>query len=315
MKVLITGGSGSFGNAFVRHLLENKKADRIVIYSRGEHKQEEMARALGVWGKDHAGLRFFVGDVRDVNRLELAMRGIDTVVHAAALKIVPTAEYNPTECVATNIGGAENVVQAALRTGVKKVLALSTDKAVNPTNLYGATKLTAERIFIAANNLSAGQCHFSVMRYGNVAGSAGSVLPLFSRLAVAKKPITITDPRMTRFWITMDQAVAFAQRCLDMMNRGREIFVPKIPSIRIADLARAIAPNSLIEYVGIRPGEKLHECLLSEDEARNSWETQDYFCIEPATMFDKPSTVKRYASDTNKEWLEVAQLREMYGEA
>ncbi len=310
MKILITGGSGSFGNAFVRFLLERNAAKRIVIYSRDEHKQERMARELGAWGVDHPHIRFFIGDVRDRDRLGMAMREVDTVVHAAALKIVPTAEYNPTECVATNVGGAENVVHAALRSGVKKVLALSTDKAVNPTNLYGATKLTAEKIFIAANNLAAGQCAFSVMRYGNVAGSAGSVLPLFQRLAAEQKPITITHVNMTRFWITMDQAVAFAWQCLSDME-GREIFVPKIPSIRIVDLAKAIAPNLPTKSIGIRPGEKIHECLISDDEARNTLEFVDHFQIHTKT--ELPS-VPRYSSDSNTEWLKVAQLREMYGE-
>lgn len=311
MKVLITGGSGSYGNALVRKILNDDEFDRIVIYSRGEHKQEEMARLLGVWGKDHPKLRFFIGDVRDERRLELAMHDIDTVIHAAAMKIVPTAEYNPTECVATNVHGAENVVQAALRCGVKKVLALSTDKAVNPTNLYGATKLTAEKIFVAANNIGAGQCAFSVMRYGNVAGSAGSVLPLFKVLAARHAPITITDKRMTRFWITMEQAVQFSLRCLYMMH-GREIYVPKIPSIRIVDLAEAVAPGLPVTVTGIRPGEKLHEVLLSEDEARHATEHLDYFRIHPG--YDARHEGRPYRSDNNIDWLRLVQLQEMYGE-
>jgi len=305
-NILITGGSGSFGNAFVERLLTRDDVERIVIYSRDEHKQERMAQKF-----DHSErLRFFIGDVRDQQRLEMAMHGIDTIVHAAAMKIVPIAEYNPTECIATNITGAENVIRTAIRYGVRKVLALSTDKAVNPVNLYGATKLCAEKVFIAANALSAGTCAFSVMRYGNVVGSNGSVVPVFRRLLAAGKPLTLTDLRMTRFWITMDQAINFSFKCLDTMQR-REIFVPKIPSIKITNLAKAFGAGT-VTYTGIRPGEKLHETLISTDEGRSTIDYGEYYCIYPdsasaggAAMPDGWS----YRSDDN-DFLTVDQIKE-----
>lgn len=303
-SILITGGSGSFGNAFVDRLLM-LDPKRVVIYSRDEHKQEAMARRLGAWGIDHPVLRFFIGDVRSPSRLEMAMHGIDTVVHAAAMKIVPTAEYNPTECVATNIGGAENVIRAAIRSGVGKVLALSTDKAVNPVNLYGATKLAAEKIFIAANALSAGRCQFSIMRYGNVVGSNGSVVPVFRRLLVDGKRLTVTDERMTRFWITMDQAVAFPIRCLGMME-GREIFVPKIPSIKIVDLA-AVMDKRGVDIIGIRPGEKLHETLISSEESRLVEELERYFIINQDCGHMPEGW--SYTSDNN-DFLTIDQIKE-----
>ena len=321
-NILITGASGSFGNAFVDRIIKEEPA-RIVIYSRDEQKQETMARRLGAWGMDHPVLRFFIGDVRDLDRLLLAMHGIDVVVHAAALKIVPTAEYNPTECIATNVHGAENVVKAALRAGVKKVLALSTDKAVNPINLYGASKLCAEKIFIASNALAAGSCAFSVMRYGNVVGSRGSVVPLFKAQAAAGKPLTITDERMTRFWITLPQAVEFSINCLRLM-RGREIFVPKIPSVCMGDLADAISKKW--ERIDIRPGEKMHETLISEDEARTAVDTRLYYIILPKiddirvgsgdsdVNVLRPRTVPAgfsYRSDTNRQSLTIDQIREM----
>ncbi len=311
MEILITGGSGSFGQAYIRRLLSQRDmvglptASRIVVYSRGEHAQETMANELG----DDSRLRFFIGDVRDRDRLEFAMRGIDVVVHAAALKIVPTAEYNPTECVATNIIGAENVVTAALRAGVKRVLALSTDKAVNPVNLYGASKLAAEKIFVAANALAAGKCAFSVVRYGNVVGSRGSVVPLFKRLKAEAKPITITDPRMTRFWITMDQAIDLVQMALKTMG-WREIFVPKIPSMRVLDLADAVDPGGTRHIVGIRPGEKVHECLVTEDD--NAFDCGDHFAILPhGQISHKPKVAEgfRYTSDANEHWLTTEELR------
>lgn len=311
-SILITGGTGSFGNAFVDRLLTLDPA-RIVIYSRDEHKQEAMARRLGAWGIDHPILRFFIGDVRSPSRLEMAMHGIDIVVHAAAMKIVPTAEYNPTECVATNIGGAENVIRASIRAGVSKVLALSTDKAVNPINLYGATKLAAEKVFIAANALSAGRCQFSIMRYGNVVGSNGSVVPVFRRLLADGRTITVTDKRMTRFWITMPQAVAFAIKCLGTME-GREIFVPRIPSIKIMDLVAAMDKVSGYNITGIRPGEKLHETLISEEEL---WFTDfggnegdgNYFVIHPSRLENK-LLLDPYTSDNNDRWLTVDQIKE-----
>lgn len=304
-SILITGGTGSFGNAFVDRIL-TLEPKRVVIYSRDEHKQETMARRLGAWGVDHPILRFFIGDVRNPDRLEMAMHGIDTVVHAAAMKIVPTAEYNPTECVATNITGAENVIRAAIRAGVSKVLALSTDKAVNPVNLYGATKLAAEKIFIAANSLSAGSCAFSVMRYGNVVGSNGSVVPVFRRLLADGSPITITDQRMTRFWITMPEAVAWARFCLDDMI-GREIFVPKIPSVRIMDLAEAMGIGRYT-FTGIRPGEKLHEALISPEEAPTAEEHKDFFRLHPAGTA-VGGRGYAYTSDNN-EFLTVDQIKE-----
>lgn len=314
-SVLITGGSGSFGNAFVRRLLE-AEAKRIVVYSRDEQKQEAMAQSLNATG-DHPTIRFFIGDVRDVDRLTFAMHGIDTVVHAAALKIVPTAEYNPTECIATNVGGAENVVRAAIRSGVKRVIALSTDKAVNPVNLYGASKLAAEKIFVAANYLSAGSTTFSVVRYGNVVGSRGSVVPLFKRLAAEGKSLPVTDIRMTRFWITMQQAINLVMTAHASM-RGREIFIPKIPSIKIVDLASAINPDMPYHVVGIRPGEKIHECLLTEDESRTTWEGIDHFIIggnnpnpDLSGLWGRPPDGFRYTSDTNTEWLTVPMLKEM----
>lgn len=307
-SVLITGGSGSFGNAFVRKLLADDRTERIVIYSRDEQKQETMARDLCDLNRGDR-LRFFIGDIRDCDRLTLALHNIDTVVHAAALKIVPTAEYNPTECVATNITGAENVVKACLRTGVKRAIALSTDKAVNPVNLYGATKLAMEKIFIASNALSAGSTRFSVVRYGNVVGSRGSVIPLFKRLAAEGKPLTITDKRMTRFWITLDQAVDMVLLCHDKM-KGREIFVPKIPSMQIVDLARAITGGDFWYETGIRPGEKINEVLITEDEARYTSDWGNTYLIHPTL----PSTVPegfRYTSDGNDDWLTVEQLRDM----
>lgn len=297
-SVLITGGSGSFGQAYAQHLL-GTNAERIVIYSRGEHAQESMARQLG-----NGRIRYFIGDVRDRKRLELAMRGIDTVVHAAALKVVPIAEYNPTECIATNVGGAENVVMAAIAAGAKKVIALSTDKAVNPINLYGASKLCAEKIFIAANNLSAGKTLFTVVRYGNVVGSQGSVLPLFKKIAAEGGSLPVTDTRMTRFWITMQEAIGLVNLAYREM-KGREIFIPKIPSIKVLDLAESISMNWHIS--GIRPGEKLHEVLISEDEACYVSDYNGYYII-----FQKRNKAgTAYASNTNTRFLSRDQLKEM----
>lgn len=304
-SVLITGGSGSFAQAFIERLLKQQSIpDRIIVYSRGEHLQDEMARKF-----THPSMRFFIGDVRDESRLTMAMRDVDTVIHAAALKIVPIAEYNPFEVVQTNIHGAENVVRAAIKSGVQKVLALSTDKAVNPINLYGATKLAAEKIFIAANNLSAGHPVFSVVRYGNVVGSRGSVIPLFRKLVDDGKPLTITDNSMTRFWIEMNQVIDFALLSLDQMV-GREIFIPKIPSIWIKDLALAFQPEVKWILTGIRPGEKVHETLMTEDEARGAWEYESGYTISPHD--NGLARVKegfRYSSDTNTQWLTAEQLK------
>jgi UDP-N-acetylglucosamine 4,6-dehydratase len=301
-SILISGGTGSFAQAFVAHALKNDLYDRIAIYSRGEHMQEQMAMKF-----NDKRLRFMLGDVRDVHRLEMAMRGIDLVVHSAALKIVPTCEYNPFEAVMTNINGAENVCRAAMAARVAKVIALSTDKAVNPLNLYGATKLAAEKIFVAANNLSAGSVQFSVVRYGNVVNSRGSVVPLFQALHSQHKPLTITDQRMTRFWMTLHEAVDFVLSSVDMMQ-GREIFIPKIPSMHIMDLAEAIDPGGDRLTVGIRPGEKLHEVLLTEDEVHLAMEAHDRFIINGGPSNAK---IQRYSSDTNPKFLSVSDLRAM----
>lgn len=312
-SIMITGGTGSFGKAFVRKVLTEFSPRKVIVFSRDELKQSELA-ALYPTDK-HPAIRFFIGDVRDKSRLELAMRDVDYVIHAAALKQVPAAEYNPIECINTNVIGAENIVRCALRTNVKKVLALSTDKAANPINLYGASKLAADKIFVAANNLSGDEgTSFSVVRYGNVVGSRGSVVPLFQRLAAdGADRIPVTDDRMTRFWITLDQGVEFVLSSLAMMEGG-EIFVPKIPSMRVADVAAAIAPDIPVEIVGIRPGEKLHEVLITSDDARSTWELEDRYVIAPAFQFwrDKRFVVEggtpvaegfSYTSDQNAEWL------------
>lgn len=323
-SVLITGGTGSFGSALIHHLLALGTPSRLIVFSRDEQKQETLARELQTKFPDtFERMRFFIGDVRDKDRLELAMRGVDIVVHAAAMKIVPAAEYNPFECILTNIHGAENVVKAALRLNVKKVLALSTDKAANPINLYGASKLAADKIMVAANNLSgASGPRFAVVRYGNVVGSRGSVVPLFrSMLKNGAQSIPITDARMTRFWITLAQGVAFVLSSLAMMTGG-EIFVPKIPSMRVADLATSIAPGLPHEIIGIRPGEKLHEIMITEDDARMTVELSDRYVIRPAfagwsngmldAMGAKPVLDRfSYTSDSNTEWLNGAALSQM----
>jgi UDP-N-acetylglucosamine 4,6-dehydratase len=280
-SVLITGGTGSFGKQFVRTILERYSPKKVIIYSRDELKQFEMQQAF-----PDERLRFFIGDVRDCNRLCMAMREVDFVVHAAALKQVPAAEYNPMECIRTNVNGAENVIQAALQSGVRKVMALSTDKAANPINLYGATKLCSDKLFVAANNLTGDRpTRFSVVRYGNVVGSRGSVVPFFQSL-IAKKAshLPITDLRMTRFWISLQQGVQFVLRNFERM-RGGEIFVPKIPSIRITDLAEAMAPGTPTKVVGIRPGEKLHEIMCPEDDSHLTLEFEDHYVIQPTITF------------------------------
>jgi len=303
LSILVTGGSGSFGNAFVRRALKDNPK-RLVVYSRDEMKQDAMAHEF-----KHENLRFFCGDVRDQSRLELAMHGIDTVIHAAAMKIVPKCELDPTECVATNIMGATNVVRAAIRAGVSQVVALSTDKAVNPINLYGASKLAAEKIFVAANSLGGSRCRFSVVRYGNVLGSRGSVVPLFKRLAAEGKPLPITDINMTRFWIKMDQAIDLVLLCSEQ-GMAREIVIPKLPSMKIVDLAEAIDPGGKREIVGVRPGEKIHECLMTEDESLMSIDDGGHYVLRPDFM-DETRTPVRYTSDTNDRWLSVEQLRAM----
>ena len=318
--ILITGGTGSFGRKMAETLLASHAPHRLVVFSRDEFKQIEMERVLPVL--EHPSLRYFIGDVRDRDRLRMAMRGIDIVFHAAALKHVPTAEYNPIECIHTNVLGAENVIQAAIDAGVEKVIALSTDKAANPVNLYGASKLAADKLFIAGNALSgAGGTRFSVVRYGNVVGSRGSVIPLFRRLvAEGAANLPITDPRMTRFWITLRQGVDFVLSCLPMMAGG-EIFVPKIPSMRLVDLARCIAPDLPHRTIGIRPGEKLHEVMITEDDGRMTKVVGDRYVIEPAFgLSNRPCTLSggepvpegfRYASDTNAEWLDVDRMQQL----
>jgi UDP-N-acetylglucosamine 4,6-dehydratase len=318
-SVLVTGGTGSFGSLFIRNVLERSKPRRVIVYSRDEYKQYQMQQAIDP--DQFPAIRYFIGDVRDANRLEMAMREVDYVVHAAALKHVPAAEYNPFECLHTNVNGAENVVHAALRNGLKAVLALSTDKACNPINLYGASKLASDKIFVSANNLSGSiGTRFTVLRYGNVVGSRGSVIPFFRQLIEKKAEfLPITDERMTRFWITLQQGVDFAASVLGAA-RGGEIFVPKIPSMRIMDLARAMAPSLPTKNVGIRPGEKLHEVMVAEDDARQTCELEDCYVIEPAFHWWNRDSYAgagatrvadgfRYSSDNNKKWVTDEELR------
>ncbi len=279
-SILVTGGTGSFGRALVKEILCRSSPRRLVVFSRDEQKQYRMAQELSP--EEHPALRYFIGDVRDRDRLRRAMDGIDFIVHAAAMKHVPIAEYNPFECIRTNIGGAENVINAAIDSGVSRVIALSTDKAANPINLYGATKLCADKCFVAANHLAASaRARFSVVRYGNVIGSRGSVVEHFRRL-VAKgvKTLPITDKRMTRFWITLAQGIAFVLDRLEHMGGG-EIFVPKIPSMKLVDLARAIGPGCKLEEIGVRPGEKVHEVLIPHDEASQTLEYTDHYTVLP----------------------------------
>ncbi len=316
-SILVTGGTGSFGQRLVEVILARYQPQRLIVFSRDELKQSEMLRRLNP--KTHRCLRYFVGDVRDRDRLYRALDGVDFVVHAAALKQVPSCEYNPLEAIKTNILGAVNLIDAAIDRGVEKVVALSTDKAVAPVNLYGATKLCADKLLVAANNYSGSHpTRFAVVRYGNVVGSRGSVVPLF----LAMRPhgvLPVTDPRMTRFWITLDQGVEFVLKSFARM-RGGEIFVPKIPSMKVIDLARAIAPQCRIESVGIRPGEKLHETLVSDDDSRHALEYSDYFAIQPipegATFRREPSPEGgrpcpegfAYCSHTNSHWLSSDEL-------
>ncbi len=314
--VLVTGGTGSFGRKFVEIMLREYHPAKLIIFSRDELKQYEMRMG----GFDHPSLRYFIGDVRDVERLRRAMHGVDIVVHAAALKQVPACEYNPMEAIKTNILGSSNVIEAALDSGVKKVMALSTDKAVNPVNLYGTTKLAAEKLFIQSNAYAAGTAtRFSCVRYGNVVGSRGSVIPVFLQQR-QNGTLTITDARMTRFWLTLEQGVRFVIRCIEQMHGG-EVFVPKIPSMSILDLAKAIAPEAEVEVIGIRPGEKLHEVLIHEDEARSAVELEDMFVIQPAIELwfghewqkvGRPLPEGfRYASNTNPDWLSIDQIRQI----
>ena len=313
--VLVTGGTGSFGKKFVEIMLREYHPRRLVILSRDELKQHDMREA----GFDHESLRYFIGDVRDPSRLQRAFSGVTVVVHAAALKQVPACEYNPFEAIQTNIMGGRNVIDAAIDQGVGRILALSTDKAVNPVNLYGATKLCAEKVFIQANAYAgARDTRFSCARYGNVVGSRGSVIPVFQEQRKRGR-ITVTDPRMTRFWLTLEQGVRFVIRAIEQMQGG-EIFVPKIPSMRLVDLAEAVAPGCAIEFVDIRPGEKLHEVLLSEDEARNAVELDEMYIIQPSHPWWKRGNWVharalpqgfRYTSDSNQQWLSHEQLQEL----
>ena len=317
-SVLVTGGTGSFGNKFVEIMLNRYRPRRLVVFSRDELKQSEMM-ARFQHRIDHPSLRFFVGDVRDQARLERAMHGVDVVFHAAALKQIPSCEYNPFEAIQTNVIGAENVINAAIDAGVTRVVMISSDKAVNPINLYGATKLCAEKLFVQGNayGFPRGSV-FSVVRYGNVIGSRGSVIPLFAAQRASGR-VTVTDRAMTRFWIRLEQGVEFAIRCAELM-RGGEIFVPKIPSMRIMDLVTTVASGCTIEDIGIRPGEKLHEILISEDESRQALEYDEMFVIEPlypSWTFrsweggKRPAPGFRYSSDANSVWLSPAEMREL----
>ncbi|OAF01242.1 UDP-N-acetylglucosamine 4,6-dehydratase (inverting) [Bradyrhizobium centrolobii] len=321
-SVLITGGTGSFGKKFVAGLLKNFKPRRVVVYSRDELKQYEMQQDF-----DQPVMRYFIGDVRDGERLRTAMKGIDFVVHAAALKQVPAAEYNPMECIKTNVHGAENVIQAALEADIEKVVALSTDKAAQPINLYGATKLASDKLFIAANNMAGGhRTSFSVVRYGNVVGSRGSIVPLFNKLiAEGADHLPITDPRMTRFWISLQQGVDFVIKSFERMSGG-EIFVPMIPSVRIPDLAAAMAPSLPTRVIGIRPGEKLHEVMCPIDDSHLTLKFHDHFVIKPTIKFfrrdvdyltnqigERGEAVPdgfEYNSGRNEHFLDVAKIRD-----
>ncbi len=321
-SILVTGGTGTFGRAFVKRVLSRYKVRRLAIYSRDEFKQFEMQQVFN--GPE---MRYFLGDVRDADRLVQAMRGVDFVIHAAALKQVPAAEYNPLECVRTNVDGAENVIRAALANEVEKVIALSTDKAVSPVNLYGATKLVSDKLFVAANNIAGGhRTVFSVVRYGNVVGSRGSVVPHFRKLLEqGTDHLPITDPRMTRFWITIEQGVDFVFRSFERMQGG-EIFVPRIPSVRITDVAEAMAPGVPQRVVGIRPGEKLHEVMCPAEQAGITLGFDDHFVIRPAIRFhnvDYDYSMNRlgergvlvpedfeYDSFSNPDYLNAEQIRE-----
>ena len=316
--VLITGGTGSFGKKLVKTVVENYKPKKLIIFSRDELKQFEMEQVYS--GKKYKFMRYFIGDVRDQNRLDEAFQNVDYVVHAAALKQVPACEYNPIEAVKTNVMGAQNIIRAAIRNKVGKVIALSTDKAANPVNLYGATKLCSDKLFIAGNSMRGGDgTIFSVVRYGNVVGSRGSVIPFFLK---KKKEgvLPVTDERMTRFSITLQEGVDFVMKCFDIMHGG-EVFVPKIPSYKILDVAKAVAPDAKIQVIGIRPGEKLHELMIPEDESRHTLEFERYFVIQPdfhwwtneAKLIHDGGTLCpegfSYKSNTNDKWLSLEDIR------
>ena len=315
--ILITGGTGSFGKKCVKTILKQFNPKKLIVFSRDELKQYDMAQTFS--RKQYSCLRFFIGDVRDKERLHRAFFKVDCVIHAAALKQVPAAEYNPFEAVKTNIIGAQNIINVAIDQKVHRVISLSTDKAANPINLYGATKLCADKLFVAGNTYGQKHTIFSVVRYGNVIGSRGSVIPLFNKKK-SEGVLPITDPRMTRFWITLEQGVDFVLKCLERMVGG-EIFVPKIPSMNIMDIAKAICPECATEVAGIRPGEKLHEVMIPIDDARNTLEYEDYYMIKPSFHFfrrrfneDVCQSVPEdfeYNSGTNTWWLTPEELREM----
>lgn len=320
-NILITGGTGSFGKQFVTTILKHYKPNKIIIYSRDELKQYEMAQRF-----NDPCMRYFIGDVRDLSRLESAMNGVDYVVHAAALKHVPIAEYNPMECIKTNINGAQNVIEASLHCEVSHVIALSTDKAASPINLYGATKLASDKLFVAANNIRGGKdIRFAVVRYGNVLGSRGSVVPFFQKLiAEGATELPITDERMTRFWITLQEGVDFVLKNFQRMHGG-EIFIPKIPSMRVSDVANAIAPDMPHKNVGIRPGEKMHEVMCPRDDSHLTLEFHDHYVIKPSIQFTEAADFTKnncgeigvpvdygfkYSSETNTQWLTSKELLE-----
>jgi UDP-N-acetylglucosamine 4,6-dehydratase len=318
-SILVTGATGSFGKAFLKYALTHLDPHRIVVFSRDELKQYEVRQTFG----DDPRLRFFLGDIRDRARLDRAMHGIDYVVHAAALKQVDTAEYNPSEFVATNINGTQNVIDAAIQAEVKKVVALSTDKASSPINLYGATKLAADKIVVAGNHYAATHTtRLAVVRYGNVMGSRGSVVPFFRKLAAESKSLPITDKRMTRFWITLDQAVEFVVNSFDVM-RGGELYVPRIPSMRILDLVEAVAPGSPTHEIGMRPGEKLHEEMIAADDSRRTLRFKDRYVVQPVAAswgYETPEGGEQvsdgfnYRSDNNDLWLSVDEMRSLLSE-
>ena len=315
-KILITGGTGSFGSNFAKFLLKNTQADKIIIFSRDEYKQHQLEQEIA-----DVRLRLFLGDVRDLPRLQRALSGVDIVIHAAALKQVPALEYNPYEAIKTNVLGSQNVIEAALDQGVEKVLLISTDKAVQPINLYGSTKLSAEKLFVAGNSYGVKKTLFSVVRYGNVFGSRGSIIETLQKNNGGK--VKLTDPEMTRFWITLDQSFELVNFALENMEGG-EIFIPKIPSMKVIDLFEAIAPGAEKEIIGIRPGEKLHEILLTEDESRHAIELEKYLVILPEFHYFATGLYQKYhqtgkklpsrfkfSSDSNPQWLTPEQLREM----
>lgn len=317
-SVLITGGTGSLGKALIKYLMENTTVRRIAVYSRDELKQHNLRNEIG----EDERLRWFIGDIRDLERLKRALHGVDFVVHTAALKQVDTGEYNPMEFIKTNVLGSQNVIDASIEAGVKKVVALSTDKASSPINLYGATKLTADKLFVAANNYSQGYgTTFAVVRYGNVMGSRGSVIPFWKSLAEAGQPLPITDLRMTRFWISIEQAVQFVMDSLEMM-RGGELYVPRIPSMKIVDLATAVAPEAKLEEIGMRPGEKLHEEMISADDSRRTFLIEDRFVVTPVVAewgYETPKGVPvaegvAYQSNSNDLWMSQEDIRKFLNE-